>query len=89
MKLKLKNFDLVMSITNCFCPTFFLIILYLHQSTLARWIKSLLQLAGIDTSIFTGYSLRGAATTEALNQGVSITDILGMVSGEYVCTILL
>jgi hypothetical protein len=32
----------------------------------------------INTSIFTAYSLRGAATTEALNQGVSITDILGM-----------
>ena len=48
------------------------------SSTLARWIKSLLQLAGIDTSLFTAHSLRGAATTEALNQGVSITDILGM-----------
>ncbi len=44
------------------------------SSTLARWTKSLLQLAGI----FTAHSLRGAATTEALNQGVSISDILAM-----------
>ncbi|CAB3991639.1 Integrase recombinase xerD [Paramuricea clavata] len=48
------------------------------SSTLARWIKSMLQLAGADTSIFTAHSLRGAATTEALNHGVSITDILGI-----------
>ena len=48
------------------------------SATLARWIKSLLQLAGVDTTIFSAHSLRGAATTEALNQGVSVTDILGM-----------
>ena len=38
----------------------------------------MLQLAGVDTTIFSVHSLRGAATTEALNQGVSVTDILGM-----------
>ena len=38
----------------------------------------MLQLAGVDTAIFSVHSLRGAATTEALNQGVSVTDILGM-----------
>ena len=48
------------------------------SSTLARWIKSLLQLAGVDTTIFSAHSLRGAPTTEALNQGVSVQDILGM-----------
>ena len=41
------------------------------SATLARWIKSYLQLAGIDTSIFSAHSLRGASTTAALNQGVS------------------
>ncbi|CAB4020243.1 Transposon Ty3-G Gag-Pol poly, partial [Paramuricea clavata] len=40
------------------------------SSTLARWIKRLLSLAGIDTAIFSAHSLRGAATSEALNQGM-------------------
>jgi hypothetical protein len=50
------------------------------SSTLARWIKNILQLAGIDTSIFTAHSFRGASTSEALNQGISIPEILSMAS---------
>ena len=50
------------------------------SATLARWIKSYLQLAGIDTSIFSAHSLRGASTTAALNQGVSLADILKMAN---------
>ena len=36
------------------------------SSTLARWIKNMLQLAGIDTGIFSAHSIRGASTFEAL-----------------------
>ena len=38
----------------------------------------MLQLAGIDTRIFSDHSIRGASTSEALRQGISITEILGM-----------
>ena len=48
------------------------------SSTLARWIKNMLQLAGIDTGIFSAHSIRGASTSEALRQVISITEILGM-----------
>ena len=34
-------------------------------ATLARWLKELMQLAGVDTSIFKGHSVRGAVATEA------------------------
>ena len=37
----------------------------------------MLQLAGIDTGIFSAHSIRGVSTSEAL-QGISITEILGM-----------
>ena len=48
------------------------------SSTLARWINNMLQLAGIDTETFSAHSIRGASTSEALKQGVSITEILDM-----------
>ncbi len=48
--------------------------------SVARWMKSVLELAGIDTSIFTAHSVRGASTSGALNQGISIPDILKMDS---------
>ena len=47
-------------------------------STLARWVRSLLQQAGIDTEIFSAHSLRGASTLAAFSQGVSVSDILQM-----------
>ena len=50
------------------------------SSSVARWIKSILELSGIDISIFTAHSVRGAATSEALNKGISIPDILKMAS---------
>ena len=46
------------------------------SATVARWLKELMQLAGIDTSLFKGHSIRGAVTTEAARQGFSIPDIL-------------
>ena len=50
------------------------------SATLARWIKNTLHLAGIDISIFTAHSLRGASTSQALNQGISIPEILSMAN---------
>ena len=51
------------------------------SSSVARWtMKSVFELAGIDTSIFTAHSVRGAFTSGALNQGISIPDILKMAS---------
>jgi site-specific recombinase XerD len=40
------------------------------SASLARWIKSLLKLAGIDTGIFSAHFLKGAATSAAFNRGV-------------------
>ena len=63
----------------------FLSFIHLHKaafsSTLARWIKTLLQLAGMNTEIFSAHSLRGgggAATSAAVNQGISVPEILNM-----------
>ena len=47
-------------------------------SILARWVKSLLQLAGIDTEISSAHFMRGVLTLAALSQGVSVSDILYM-----------
>ena len=40
------------------------------SATLARWLKAVLSLAGIDTSIFKGHSFRGALTSKAVSLGV-------------------
>ena len=46
------------------------------SSTIARWLKSTLEKAGIDTATFKAHSVRGAATTAASNAGVTTCDIL-------------
>ena len=46
------------------------------QSTIARWIKLTLKLAGIDTDIFTPHSTRGAASSAARRANVPIDTIL-------------
>ena len=43
---------------------------------IAHWIKSTLESAGIDTGVFSAHSTRGASTTAALKQGVTIPEIL-------------
>ena len=50
----------------------------ISTATVARWIKSVLQSAGIDTSVFKAHSVRGAATTHAYITGVPISEILKM-----------
>ena len=58
----------------------FLTTIRLHNvassSTIARWLKSILEKAGVDTSIFKAHSVRGAAVTAASNAGVTTCDIL-------------
>ena len=45
-------------------------------STIARWLKSLLAAAGIDTSVFAAHSVRGASSSTAANLGITTNDIL-------------
>ena len=46
------------------------------SSTSARWAKSVLSLAGIDTTIFKPHSTRSATSSAAFHAGVALTDIL-------------
>ena len=51
---------------------------YTHaaKDTIAGWITSVLELAGIDTSTFTAHSSRSAATSAALSRNMPINSIL-------------
>lgn len=46
------------------------------SSTLSRWLKCILQKAGIDISSFQGHSFRSASSSAAASNGASIADIL-------------
>ena len=46
------------------------------SSTIARWLKQVMELAGIDTNIFKAHSVRSASTSAAAMQGVTTEDIL-------------
>ena len=46
------------------------------SSSFARWLKSVLQSAGVDTSIFTAHSVRGASVSKTANMAVTTKDIL-------------
>jgi len=48
----------------------------ISTSTLSRWLKDMLSIAGIDTSIFKGHSFRGASTSKAVSLSVSLADVL-------------
>lgn len=50
---------------------------HVSSSTVARWLRKLLEEAGIDTGIFTAHSVRGASASTASNMGVTTNDILG------------
>ena len=45
-------------------------------STVSRWVKGVLQEAGVDMNIFTPHSTRGASTSRAVTKSVPITTIL-------------
>ena len=44
--------------------------------TIARWLKEVLKLSGIDVNIFTAHSTRGASSSAAASAGITINDIL-------------
>ena len=46
------------------------------SSTIARWLKLVIESAGIDTSVFKAHSVRSASTSAAAMQGVTTEDIL-------------
>ena len=46
------------------------------SSSIARWLKSMLQEAGIDISIFGAHSTRGASSSAAVRAGITTGDIL-------------
>jgi len=45
-------------------------------ATIGHWLKNLMKEAGIDTSVFTAHSTRGAATSKARAVGVPMAEIL-------------
>ena len=48
----------------------------MSSSTIVRWLKTVLKLAGIDVSIFGAHSVRGASSSTAMNMGITTNDIL-------------
>lgn len=44
-------------------------------STISRWVKSIMEQSGIDTSVFSTHSTRHATTSAAYLKGVNIDDI--------------
>ena len=44
--------------------------------SIARWVKSTLSSAGIDTTTFSAHSTRGVATSKALETGATLTEVL-------------
>lgn len=46
------------------------------SSTIARWLRTVLEKAGIDTAIFKAHSVRGAAATAAAAAGITTMDIM-------------
>ena len=48
------------------------------SDTIARWLKELLTLSGIDTSIFKAHSFRGASSSYAHKMSVPLQDIMSM-----------
>ena len=50
-------------------------------TTLARWIKTILHLSGINTSIFGAHSVRGTASSDSVARGVPVEDVLR--SGDW------
>ena len=77
MCLKLLNSE--MKFTRiCFTPRYLKNLV--TKVFLARWLKTVLSLSGIDTQVFFAHSYRGASLSSAYNKGVSLNDILKAVN---------
>ena len=46
------------------------------KSTIARWLKEVLTLSGINTDHFQAHSVRGASSSKVSSKGLSVQDIL-------------
>lgn len=55
-------------------------------STVGRWIKGYLSASGIDTTVFSAHSVRGAAASQAARRGVPIDTILGTANWSATST---
>ena len=49
------------------------------SSSLSRWLKTVLSLAGIDSTVYTGHSFRSASTSKASRLGIPL-DTIGSLS---------
>ena len=58
----------------------------MKAATIGHWLQKLMAQAGIDVSIFSAHSTRGAATSKAKNVGVSTADILKTADWSSVST---
>lgn len=47
-----------------------------QSSTIARWIKQILEMSGVDSNTFSAHSTRGAASTAAVMRGMSTTQVM-------------
>ena len=56
--------------------------------TISHWIRDIMNLAGIDTSVFKAHSTRAASSSKASNQGVSLEEILLMADWSGQSTFL-
>ena len=65
------NTKLLISFIKPHCP--------ISKDTLARWVKSVLSSAGIDTNRFTAHSTRAASSSHLAQRNFSITDIIDAV----------
>ncbi|XP_044137826.1 uncharacterized protein LOC122928733 [Bufo gargarizans] len=54
--------------------------------TLSRWVKWILSLAGVDTSIFTAHSVRGASATSMTIAGARLEDVLRLADWSRAST---
>ena len=48
----------------------------LSSQLIARWIKEILELSGVNATVFQAHSVRGAASSKACTKGLSVRDIL-------------
>ncbi|XP_044127310.1 uncharacterized protein LOC122921396 [Bufo gargarizans] len=54
--------------------------------TLARWLKWVMSLAGVDTSVFTAHSARGASATALAVSGARLEDVMRLADWSNVTT---
>lgn len=56
------------------------------SSSIARWLKTVLSLSNIDTTIFKAHSYRSAVASKALLKGASVSDIMKLADWSRVST---